>query len=106
MPSMSAFKARDVAPARERGLKYFFACITIAIWCRSRKGAWIEISQGAEEKPYSRVAPARERGLKLLDVKFNLKCISRSRKGAWIEMQDAELSDCENYASLPPGSVD
>ena len=46
----------DVAPARERGLKY---------------------QQRSDQQVKAAVAPARERGLKF-DVKFNLKCIRPS----------------------------
>ena len=36
---------RFVAPVRERGLKLFIALLTLNILqCRSREGAWIEIS--------------------------------------------------------------
>ena len=58
----------NVAPARERGLKFegFFQ------WCRafrrSRKGAWIEIQKAAARSVEEAVAPARERGLKYPDT--------------------------------------
>ena len=36
------------------------------IWnCRSREGAWIEMSVAADDRMDKGVAPARERGLKL-----------------------------------------
>ena len=44
---MSALRARDkadVAPARERGLKYKFRLDTFVLNGRSREGAWIEIA--------------------------------------------------------------
>ena len=53
-----------VAPARERGLKYFRRVGNGAGGCRSRKGAWIEIDYRSQKKALERVAPARERGLK------------------------------------------
>ena len=54
----------QVAPARERGLKFAKAGIETLDRGRSRKGAWIEISVRAEFGNDPRVAPARERGLK------------------------------------------
>ena len=52
--------------------------------CRSREGAWIEISMDLVNELYGDVAPARERGL---------KCIEKAIRNAGIE-------------SLPRGSVD
>ena len=54
-----------VAPARERGLKFFASIHHIAFLSRSREGAWIEILDG-----YGRP----------------VSCGSRSREGAWIEI--------------------
>ena len=54
-----------VAPARERGLKFW-------------KGLYYEVGE--------EVAPARERGLKSSLTSWLLNLISRSREGAWIEM--------------------
>ena len=75
---------RLVAPARERGLKFF--------------------KFPKKVKKYY-VAPARERGLKLFGVMHLYLAKSRSREGAWIEMV------CHAYIvtdikSLPRGSVD
>ena len=55
----------NVAPARERGLKF--------------KPLHDKLIAGT-------VAPARERGLKYAFSFFNFCFNSRSRKGAWIEM--------------------
>ena len=55
----------SVAPARERGLKFFGHDFRSDRRCRSREGAWIEIRQWA------------------------IRCMheaSRSREGAWIEI--------------------
>ena len=55
-----------VAPARERGLKLRTSKEKQSPWsCRSRKGAWIEIRAGRNAVTLAK---------------------SRSRKGAWIEM--------------------
>ena len=56
---------REVAPVRERGLKSGDTFTLNPVECRSRKGAWIEIDAAAAawRKPFS-----------------------RSRKGAWIEI--------------------
>ena len=56
----------NVAPARERGLKYYKS--NYKLWMaprRSRKGAWIEIKSKRSGTKNQNVAPARERGLKL-----------------------------------------
>ena len=56
----------DVAPARERGLKFMgLKGLEIEICGRSREGAWIEISCFAQ---------------------LQNKIIGRSREGAWIEI--------------------
>ena len=55
----------NVAPARERGLKYpLFAKRSAVPNGRSRKGAWIEMSAAYNAQLSNVVAPARERGLK------------------------------------------
>ena len=53
-----------VAPARERGLKWFTLAQLIRSYSRSREGAWIEISFRDCQLLQAEVAPARERGLK------------------------------------------
>ncbi len=53
-----------VAPARERGLKFFLPMAAAVVICRSREGAWIEIALSANYNIGEGVAPARERGLK------------------------------------------
>ena len=53
-----------VAPARERGLKYFYRISRQKYAGRSREGAWIEIFAALTQPYASPVAPARERGLK------------------------------------------
>ena len=63
--SASMSKALDVAPARERGLKYGIAQhLYVCIGGRSRKGAWIEIRTWSAPIKAIFVAPARECGLK------------------------------------------
>ena len=37
----------NVAPARERGLKFDLLTLTVSLLSRSRKGAWIEIKEYA-----------------------------------------------------------
>ena len=54
-----------VAPARERGLKYYHIC---------------------RYETCPRVAPAREHGLKSICPHVLLIYLRRSREGAWIEM--------------------
>ena len=53
-----------VAPARERGLKYYLYKLETVVRRRSRKGAWIEIRLQLGQLSGIIVAPARERGLK------------------------------------------
>ena len=53
--------------------------------CRSREGAWIEIS-----KPLSRYCSV----------------VGRSREGAWIEISLEEMNVGQLQKSLPRGSVD
>ena len=55
----------DVAPVRERGLKYMSVVFPMIFICRSRKGAWIEMP---------------------ITLAILLISYGRSRKGAWIEM--------------------
>ena len=54
-----------VAPVRERGLKWYLYWWFPCWFCRSRKGAWIEINIEAHKGD---------------------KNVGRSRKGAWIEI--------------------
>ena len=54
----------DVAPARERGLKFRHEQGDIWYTGRSREGAWIEMGTQGDITLRSNVAPARERGLK------------------------------------------
>ena len=58
-----------VAPARERGLKSMRAGRYFKVVCRSRKGAWIEISSSTVFTTRIAVAPIRERGLKSVRFK-------------------------------------
>ena len=61
----SALSANYVAPARERGLKYFEPpSVHFEPPRRSREGAWIEILTTGTIRVFTFVAPARERGLK------------------------------------------
>ena len=53
-----------VAPVRERGLKLILEMPCLKKTCRSREGAWIEISRCVNEHCRHGVAPVRERGLK------------------------------------------
>ena len=57
-------KCHQVAPVRERGLKYEAITEVFRPFGRSREGAWIEISVPLLETACTRVAPVRERGLK------------------------------------------
>ena len=57
-----------VAPVRERGLKSSAISILFSTLCRSREGAWIEISCGVSWRRCMFVAPVRERGLKYFIV--------------------------------------
>ena len=99
----------SVAPVRERGLKFQHENDYSAGLCRSRKGAWIEITtpQGnlaaygvapvrerglkfkkrMEREAMITVAPVRERGLKFEQGSVVVLLVCRSRKGAWIEIQ-------------------
>ena len=56
----------DVAPVRERGLKFKVKKEGEDFRSRSRKGAWIEILMKQEHGTMALVAPVRERGLKYL----------------------------------------
>ena len=61
----SYFFVLQVAPARERGLKYVVIHSGLKLQeRRSREGAWIEIVTEQSLQPCFQVAPARERGLK------------------------------------------
>ena len=55
----------DVAPVRERGLKYYSAEEPGCELCRSREGARIEMFNLSHNDFLVCVAPVRERGLKL-----------------------------------------
>ena len=84
--SEDAYKKDSVAPARERGLKF--------LW----KGLYYEVSE---------VAPARERGLKSCPRRGDvLNGKSRSREGAWIEIWHDGTFLKKGVMSLPRGSVD
>ena len=96
---------REVAPARERGLKLHFALQLVPPLGRSRKGAWIEILSICCPSVSAAVAPARERGLKSLSLLTITLVKGRSRKGAWIEMLE-RLWPYGYNTSLPQGSVD
>ena len=77
-----------VAPARERGLKFYDAQQLGGCQSRSREGAWIEIPALPQQRPMLRVAPARERGLKLAKARKAVQdIVGRSREGAWIEIR-------------------
>ena len=54
----------QVAPVRERGLKYQHMFDQQVKARRSREGAWIEISFIGAIGGFAAVAPVRERGLK------------------------------------------
>ena len=63
--SVTINQFREVAPARERGLKFLFVDKLMGVReRRSRKGAWIEIATSVTINQFREVAPARERGLK------------------------------------------
>ena len=96
----------DVAPARERGLKFTGHKINRYATRRSREGAWIEICarlcgrksacSRSREGAWIEIAHAHMDGV-------IIPC--RSREGAWIEM--AHLAVWLNgIMSLPRGSVD
>ena len=73
-----------VAPARERGLKYY----------KDGRNVVVDV-----------VAPARERGLKFKLVQALMRIYSRSREGAWIEIRPRMFPRYPTM-SLPRGSVD
>ena len=90
----------DVAPVRERGLKYALEAQAKDAIGRSRKGAWIEIHQHHRHRPQHAVAPVRERGLKSPGEHQRCLLLRRSRKGAWIEMTLKIVRCCRAW-SLP-----
>ena len=82
-------------------MKFCFLTLSRANFGRSRKGAWIEIS---DVYPYDRViivAPVRERGLKYRNTSARLPTSRRSRKGAWIEISALANKTVGQAASLP-----
>ena len=96
----------DVAPARERGLKFYPACLWPAFGCRSREGAWIEILVTMFWLFILSVAPARERGLKCKKktATRTVKKVAPAReRGLKCCMHEASF---HSYKSLPRGSVD
>ena len=68
----------EVAPVRERGLKYMHNCFITLTYSRSRKGAWIEI---------------------LFSPHTQSAVIGRSRKGAWIEIRYILLASVLGYVA-------
>ena len=77
----------DVAPVRERGLKWKVSSLTAGYNRRSREGAWIEIIMKLLTSAKTSVAPVRERGLKFGSALGAVTGgIGRSREGAWIEI--------------------
>ena len=74
-----------VAPARERGLKLILPVFLFLVFCRSREGAWIEISEVQ---------------------RYNEGGCGRSREGAWIEIIYEKFGNGVFIESLPRGSVD
>ena len=67
---------------------------------RSRKGAWIEIVPAGGKSKKVSVAPVRERGLKFVIVGNDDTLCIRSRKGAWIEISTMR-GNKKNIYSLP-----
>ncbi len=64
----------------------------MSVICRSREGAWIEITKTERIRSIKRVAPARERGLKLMPRSYYpYKQPCRSREGAWIEIMTKDM---------------
>ena len=103
---MQQNRKERVAPARERGLKSLsHVGEALAIWCRSREGAWIEIEVQRYNEGGCVVAPARERGLKWQIITLVKALLRRSREGAWIEIPQ-RLTHLSYTRSLPRGSVD
>ena len=92
----------NVAPVRERGLKYEAKLYRRNCFSRSRKGAWIEIIQTVNSDKVGTVAPVRERGLKLhQQIADFVSPVRRSRKGAWIEMvNNKEILLCLTVAPV------
>ena len=63
------------------------------LYCRSREGAWIEMSVVIPFGIVYTVAPVRERGLKWLQDCYAAVFRCRSREGAWIEITYKEPLD-------------
>ena len=96
----------DVAPARERGLKYSALNLSLLDVRRSRKGAWIEIA--SRHAMQAQIAGRSRKGAWIemsTSAKAQQKHAGRSRKGAWIEICVTLLCQLR-LLSLPQGSVD
>ena len=77
-----------VAPARERGLKsYSLNTNQDKGYCRSREGAWIEITCGYHHACFL-ICRSREGAWIEITCGYHHACflICRSREGAWIEI--------------------
>ena len=99
-------KAQNVAPARERGLKFLNEVINYVKQSRSREGAWIEICTQRIAQSLALCRSREGAWIEIEDIfKLGFVTISRSREGAWIEML-AMQDDLVNMQSLPRGSVD
>ena len=97
---------QEVAPARERGLKFFLEPYAAPPHRRSREGAWIEIVLLNMSFSAFPVAPARERGLKSYINRIKLlRAIVAPARERGLKCAEPQGWHAPLW-SLPRGSVD